>query len=234
MVRPSPCAPTESVELNCSPNSGLAFARISTFAPNPPHDKTTALQSKAYSSPVTTFTAFIPLIFPSESCARSVAFVLSMSVMLSMDRARVVSRVVMALPMCPEGIMERLTVWPPKNSRLCSQETPPSYVSHCAASYTPRAMTLTSSGSPRWSPPSSMSAASSSGLSSSPEFFWIQLPGTAISPPDNAVDPPNTPSFSMSSTFLLLFAALMAAVNPAPPAPTTTTSYDVGMSLSGR
>ena len=107
MVRPSPCAPTESVELNCSPNSGFACARISTFAPNPPHASTTALQSNAYSSPVTVFVALMPLMLPLASCTSAVAFVLSMSVMSSIDWARVVSFVVMALPMCPEGMMER-------------------------------------------------------------------------------------------------------------------------------
>ena len=126
MVRPSPCAPTESVELNCSPKSGFAFARMSTLAPKPPQASTTALQLNVYSSPVTVLVALTALMLPSEPSASAVAFVLSMSVMASMACARVVSFVVMALPMCPVGMMERFTECPPKNSRLCSQETPPS------------------------------------------------------------------------------------------------------------
>ena len=75
-----------------------------------------------------------------------------------------------------------------------------------------------------------MSSARSSGESSMPSRSWIQWFGAAISPPERAVEPPRTPSFSRKMTFLSRRAAVMAAANPAPPDPTTITSASVGRS----
>ena len=51
-----------------------------------------------------------------------------------------------------------------------------------------------------------------------------RCPGTQIPPPDRAVEPPNVPAFSITSTLRPWCAAVSAAVRPAAPLPTTTTS----------
>jgi hypothetical protein len=54
------------------------------------------------------------------------------------------------------------------------------------------------------------------------------LPGAQIPPPDRAVDPPNDPAFSTTTTLSPRSAAVSAAVIPAAPLPATTTSKSAG------
>ena len=79
------------------------------------------------------------------------------------------------------------------------------------ALYAPLQMTFTRSGSPTWSPPTIMSSAMRSTLSSMPSLRWNQLPGTAMAPPDRMVSPPVMPNFSSSTTFLPASATVSAA-----------------------
>src|SRR6266702_3133872 len=58
------------------------------------------------------------------------------------------------------------------------------------------------------------------------------LPGTHIQPPDHAVAPPNTGSFSTTMTFRPCHAAVTAADNPPAPDPMTRTSHSSGLLLS--
>src|SRR5690348_2567926 len=51
------------------------------------------------------------------------------------------------------------------------------------------------------------------------------LLGIQIPAPERAADPPNVAAFSTTSTLRPRLAAVRAAVMPAAPAPTTTTSY---------
>src|SRR4030095_11316745 len=51
------------------------------------------------------------------------------------------------------------------------------------------------------------------------------LPGTNIQPPDQAVAPPQTASFSTTMTFNPCQAAVTAADSPPAPDPTTSTSH---------
>ncbi|MNC41054.1 hypothetical protein D3C75_898020 [compost metagenome] len=57
------------------------------------------------------------------------------------------------------------------------------------------------------------------------------LHGTHIQPPDQAVAPPNTGSFSTTTTFWPCQAAVTAADRPAAPEPMTRTSHS---SVGGR
>ena len=230
MVMPSPVAPTESVDRMESSMAGLYFTRMSMFEPKPPLASTTALHAMVDSLSVTVFFTFTP-VMASPLFTNSTAGEFFASVNVSISPARFVSFVVISLPLCVMGMMERFVLWPPNCMRSCFHEMPPSKVSHCELSSAPSAMICTRAGSPALSPPSSMSFASASGLSAMPSCTWIQLPGAAISPPDSAVSPPNTPIFSSSTTLLPAFAAVMAAAKPAPPPPTTTTSADAGSSV---
>src|SRR5580692_12317150 len=59
------------------------------------------------------------------------------------------------------------------------------------------------------------------------------LPGAQIPPPDRAVDPPNDPAFSTTTTLSPRSAAVSAAVIPAAPLPATTTSNSAGSVSAG-
>ena len=167
IAMPSPVAPTESVERIFSSIAGLYLTRMSTLLPNPPVASTTALHETSVSSPVRTFFTLIPAI-ASPSLTSSVAWVLLNSAIASISRTRSVSLVVISDPLWVMGMMDRLVLWPPNCMRSCFHETPASKVSHCEESSAPSAITLTRAGSPLRSPPSSISEASASGLSSMP------------------------------------------------------------------
>ena len=173
-----------------------------------PEEEAAAEEETVPDYPVTVFFTFTP-VMASPLFTNSTAGEFFASVNVSISPARFVSFVVISLPLCVMGMMERFVLWPPNCMRSCFHEMPPSKVSHCELSSAPSAMICTRAGSPALSPPSSMSFASASGLSAMPSCTWIQLPGAAISPPDSAVSPPNTPIFSSSTTLLPAFAAVM-------------------------
>jgi hypothetical protein len=68
-------------------------------------------------------------------------------------------------------------------------------------------------------------AAALAGVSGTPAARMTSLFGIQIPAPERAADPPNVGAFSTTSVRRPRLAALSAAVMPAAPAPTTTTSY---------
>ena len=130
-------------------------------------------------------------------------------------------------PLSPLGTSERFTEWPPKKL-MWSQFTLCSSRSHSADSRAWLARMEIRSWS--WSvssPPAMMSLSNSSGESSMPSSFCIQLQGAAMPPPEICVLPPMLGSFSRMMTLLPAWAAVRAAERPAPPAPSTMTSASV-------
>ena len=61
-------------------------------------------------------------------------------------------------------------------------------------------------------------------MSATPARRSTALPGAQIPPPERAVDPPNDPVFSSTTTVAPRCAAVSAAVMPAAPLPATTMS----------
>ena len=67
-------------------------------------------------------------------------------------------------------------------------------------------------------------SAASAGVSGTPAARTTELLGIQTPEPDRASDPPNTLAFSSTTTDSPSLTAVSAAVIPAAPAPTTTTS----------
>ena len=121
MVMPSPVAPTESVDRMESSMAGLYFTRMSMFEPKPPLASTTALHAMVDSLPVTVFFTFTP-VMASPLFTNSTAGEFFASVNVSISPARFVSFVVISLPLCVMGMMERFVLWPPNCMRSCFHE----------------------------------------------------------------------------------------------------------------
>src|SRR5216684_1707662 len=66
-----------------------------------------------------------------------------------------------------------------------------------------------------------------------PARFASGLPGTHIHPPDQAVAPPNTGSFSTTITLRPCQAAVTAAARPEAPEPTTSRSQLISLRSVG-
>jgi hypothetical protein len=78
-------------------------------------------------------------------------------------------------------------------------------------------------------------AAALAGVSWTPARSSTSLPGIQTPPPERAVEPPKRGAFSTTSAESPRSAAVSAAVSPAAPVPTTTTSTSVpAMTLLGR